>query len=89
MAWTIEYLKSVQKTVKKIDPQTRQRIREYLEERVASLDDPRQLGKQLKGQFSEFWRYRVGDHRVICEIQDENLVILVVRIGHRKAIYKP
>lgn len=89
MTWTIEYIKSAQKTVRKIDPQTRQRIREYLEERVALLDDPRQLGKPLSGQLSEFWRYRIGDHRVICELQDEKLVVLVVRVGHRKEIYKP
>ncbi len=88
MTWTIEYIKSVQKTVKKIDPPTRKRIRKYLENHVATLKEPRQLGKQLKGQFSELWRYRIGDHRVICEIQDDKLVILVVRIGSRKNIYK-
>jgi len=88
MTWTIEYIKSAQKAVKKIDPQIRKRIKKYLENRVATLEDPRQLGKSLTGQLSELWRYRVGDHRVICEIQDEKLVVLVVRIGHRKKIYR-
>ena len=55
---------------------------------MAKLDDPRQLGKPLKGQHSELWRYRVGDYRVVCDLRDEVLVVLVVRIGHRKEVYE-
>ena len=88
MSWRIKYAQSVQKTVKKLQPQVRQRIRDYLEKRVALLDDPRQIGKPLKGHHSELWRYRVGDYRIICEIQDDTLLVLVVRIGHRKEIYR-
>ena len=88
MSWRIEYLKSARKDIQKIDPQTRQQIRDYLEQRVATLDNPRQLGKAPKGPLSALWRYRVGNYRLVCEIHDEVLVVLVVRIGHRKKVYK-
>ena len=87
MSWTISYARSALKGAKKIDAQTKRKIRAYLHERIASLDDPRQLGKPLKGQLSELWRYRVGDYRVICEIKDRELVILVLRMAHRKGVY--
>jgi mRNA interferase RelE/StbE len=74
--------------VRKIDPAARQRIREYLEQRVANLSDPRQLGNPLKGELASLWRYRVGDYRLICELRDEVLVVLVVRIGHRREVYR-
>jgi mRNA interferase RelE/StbE len=74
--------------VRKIDPAARQRIREYLEQRVANLSDPRQLGKPLKGELASLWRYRVGDYRLIYELRDEVLVVLVVRIGHRREVYR-
>lgn len=88
MHWTIKYARSVQKTVRKLDPPLQAHIREYLEQRVASLADPRDLGEPLQGQLAGLWRYRVGDYRVICELRDEALVVLVVRIGHRRTIYR-
>ncbi len=88
MAWTIEWATSVQKSMKKVDHTERKKIREYLENKVAVLDDPRQLGKSLTGNMSEFWRYRVGNYRIITSIQDETVKILVVRVGHRKNIYE-
>ncbi|BCH66905.1 MULTISPECIES: type II toxin-antitoxin system RelE family toxin [Rhizobium/Agrobacterium group] len=89
MAWTIEYLQSVQKTVRKLDPQTRKRLRDFLEQRLLEAEDPRQIGKALKGsQLGQYWRYRVGDYRVICDIQDQRLVVLVVEIGHRSGVYR-
>lgn len=88
VAWTIEYARSVQKTVRKIDPQARKRIRDYLERRVASLDDPRELGAPLKGSLTGLWRYRVGDYRIICELSQNRLRVLVVRISHRRDSYR-
>ena len=64
------------------------RIRDYLRQRIETLDHPRQLGKALKGQLAELWRYRVGDYRLVCELRDEVLVVLVIRIVYRKAVYK-
>ena len=88
MTWTIEYAKSTRKDIRKIDPKTRTRIRNYLETRIATLDDPRQLGRVLKGEQGELWRYRVGNYRLICKIQDKVMTVLLVRIGHRKVIYR-
>lgn len=88
MAWTVEYLRSARKEIQKLDPPIRKRIREYLEERVVQLDDPRSLGKSLRGQLAELWRYRIGDYRVICEHRDKTLVVLVVDVGHRRDVYK-
>lgn len=89
MIWTIEYDVLVQKEMRKIDPQTRQRIRAFLQERVAALDNPRHTGAALQGsELGSFWRYRVGDYRIICDIQDHKLVVLVVEIGHRREIYR-
>lgn len=89
MIWTIEYDVLVQKKMRKIDPQTRQRIRAFLQERIAALDNPRQTGAALQGsELGNYWRYRVGDYRIICDIQDHKLVVLVVEIGHRREIYR-
>lgn len=87
MVWKIEYLKSIQKEVRKIDRASQKKIREYLEEKVANMDNPRDIGKALKGEMKELWRYRIGDYRAICEIQDKTITVLVVHIGHRKSVY--
>ncbi len=88
MTWQIKYLASVQKTVRKLDPQTRQRLHNFLEKRIASLEDPRMIGKALKGGEIDLWRYRVGDFRIVCELRDQELVVLVVRLGHRREVYR-
>ena len=89
MIWTIEYHTLVQKEMRKINPEMRRRIRSFLHERLAALDDPRQTGAALQGsELGNFWRYRVGDYRIICDIQDHKLVVLVVEIGHRREIYR-
>ncbi len=89
MIWTIEYHTLVQKEIRKINPEIRRRIRSFLHDRLAALDDPRQTGAALQGsELGNFWRYRVGDYRIICDIQDHKLVVLVVEIGHRREIYR-
>lgn len=87
MAWDIEYSGKALKALKKIDHTNAKRILDYMDNKIAMLDNPRSLGKPLKGELGEFWRYRIGDYRVICEIQDNRLVILAALIGHRKEIY--
>lgn len=74
--------------MRRLDAQTRQRIRDYLEGRVADLDNPRDLGAPLTGPLSGRWRYRVGDYRIICEIDDGRLRVLVLTIGHRRDVYR-
>lgn len=87
MAWTIKYSDRALKTLRKMDKQTAKRILDFMQERIAQLDNPRVSGKPLKGELGVFWRYRVGDHRILCDIRDGELVILAALIGHRKDVY--
>ena len=89
MIWKIEYAKNEQKSVRKLDHQSQSRLRKYLETRLAVADDPRSLGRPLQGsQFQNLWRFRVGDYRIIAQIEDNNIRILVLRIGHRREVYR-
>ncbi len=88
MACTIEYTGTARRQLHKLDKAAARRILDYMDERVAPLDDARNLGKSLSGDLSSFWRYRVGDYRIICELHDERLCVLVVRVGHRRDIYR-
>jgi mRNA interferase RelE/StbE len=89
MAWMVEFESAALKELERLDPQDTRRILQFLLDRVASRDDPREVGAALKGsRFAGLWKYRVGNLRVICEIQDERVTVLVVRIGHRREIYR-
>ena len=88
MAWTVDYTETAKKQLLKLDKQTARRIVDFMHERVAAIDDPRSTGKALTGPLGSFWRYRVGDYRVICDIQDGVLRVLVVEIGNRREIYR-
>ena len=89
MVWTIKYTESSSKQLKKLDKQTALRVLDYMDERVAVLSDPRSLGKNLKGpKMGEYWRYRVGDVRVICNILDGQMTVLVIEIGNRREVYR-
>ncbi|MGE4370698.1 MAG: type II toxin-antitoxin system RelE/ParE family toxin [Burkholderiaceae bacterium] len=88
MAWTIEYAESARSQLKKLDRQVARRVIDFMDERVATLEDPRSTGKALTGPLGGFWRYRVGDCRVICEIRDGELCVLVVRVGNRRQVYR-
>jgi mRNA interferase RelE/StbE len=89
VAWTIEYARSARKFVEKLNPETRKRIRSFLEERLVTLHDPRQVGDALQGaRLGNYWRYRVGDYRIIWDLQDSRLVVLVIEIGNRRDVYR-
>jgi mRNA interferase RelE/StbE len=88
MAWTIEFEPAAQKELEKLDKPISRRILKFLYDRVGKLDDPRTIGEKLRGTFSEFWKYRVGDYRLICSLEHDRLVVLVLRIGHRREVYK-
>jgi mRNA interferase RelE/StbE len=89
LIWRIDLSASAVKQLRKLDKSEARRITTFLRQRISTLDDPRILGKPLTGpQLGEFWRYRVGDYRIICDIQDDVLVILVIEIGNRRDIYR-
>lgn len=87
MVWTIKYTEIAAKQMKKLDKKISHAIDNYLTERVAKQKDPTVFGKPLLHDKSGLWRYRVDDHRIICEIQGNKLIVLVLRVGHRKVIY--
>lgn len=87
MAWEIKFDKGVERTLGKIDKPTAKRIVRKLRQ-IAELDNPRQLGKPLTGNLSGLWRYRVGDWRIICYLEDAELVVLVIDVDHRRQVYR-
>lgn len=90
MAWRIEFTTSAKKELAKLDPPVARRLLAFVRERLAPLDDPRSLGEALQGaRLGAFWKYRVGDYRIIALIEDEALCILVMRVGNRREVYRP
>lgn len=88
MAWTIDYSETAAKQLRKLDRQAAKRVLDFMDARVAGSGDPRGIGKALTGPLlGAYWRYRVGDYRIICAIRDDILSVLVVEIGDRKEIY--
>jgi mRNA interferase RelE/StbE len=89
MVWKIELSSLAQKNLDQLDPQNARRILSFLHDRVAPLDNPRSIGEALSGsRLGEFWKYRVGDIRIIASIEDQALCILVVKLGNRREIYR-
>ena len=89
MAWKVELTPSAERSLDKLDRQVARRILSFLHGRVAALDDPRSIGEALKGsELGEFWKYRVGDYRIIAGIEDTLLTIYVVRVGNRREVYR-
>jgi len=89
MAWRIEFDPTAKKELDKLGHPVAQRILRFLFERLARLDDPRSIGEALKGEkLDEFWKYRVGDYRIISLIEDGALLILVVKVGNRRNVYR-
>lgn len=89
MAWKIEFDPGAERELSKLDPPIARRLLGFLRDRLAPLDDPRSMGEALKGsKLGAFWKYRVGDYRIIASIEDDAVRILVVRIGNRRGVYK-
>jgi mRNA interferase RelE/StbE len=89
LAWTIESDEAAVKRLRKLVPTEAKRLRDFPRDRMASANDPRILGKALKGTtLGSLWRYRVGDYRILCELNDDRLIVLVVEIGHRREVYR-
>ena len=89
MAWRVEFEDAALKELTKLDKPVARRILAFLRERVAALDDPRSVGEALKGSnLGEFWKYRVGDYRIVAHIEDGALRILVLKVGNRREVYR-
>lgn len=85
MSYAIRFTPKAAKQVRKLDPTAAKRIRSFLEQKIAHLDNPRLLGKKLVDE--EFWRYRVGDYRILTNIDDDQILILIVEVAHRREVY--
>lgn len=88
MSWRVEIKDSAKKEIKKLDKSAQAVVVRFLRERVAGTENLRRTGKALKGELGELWRYRVGDYRIICEIKEDVVTVLVLRVGHRREVYR-
>ncbi len=88
MGWRIEVHPDAAKELRRLDRGAAARIIRTLETRIATLDDPRMLGAALKGEHAGYWRWRTGDYRVVARIEDERITILIVRVAHRREVYR-
>jgi mRNA interferase RelE/StbE len=87
LAWRIKYADSVLKQLKKLDKQIARQIIDYMSQKVAVLDDLKTQGKALTGELGELWRYRLGDFRIVCKIENELVTIIVLQVAHRSTVY--
>lgn len=88
MAWHVEFTETANRQLDELDAQRSKRILKFIQ-KLTRLENPRTLGEALDGpRFGEFWKYRVGDYRLICKIEDDRLIVFVVKIGHRRQVYR-
>jgi mRNA interferase RelE/StbE len=87
LAWSIEFVAEAKKEFAHLDRQVQERIRRFLRERIAKSENPRDYGEPLRRNLTGLWKYRVGDYRIIAEIAEEKVLVVVLRIGHRRKVY--
>lgn len=87
MTWTVEFDDRARKELRKLDAPAQKQILRYLRKKIATESDPRRFGKALSADKVGLWRYRIGDYRLVCRIEDDKVVVLVLRVGHRKNVY--
>ena len=85
--WRIEWDDAARKELRLLGHTEQQRIIRYLRERITTTEDPRRFGKALTGDKAGLWRYRIGDHRIVCRIEEDRFIVLILAVGHRKKIY--
>ena len=89
--YTVDLSRRSERALEKLDKKdsaTAQAITDWLDENIEGCSDPRAFGEPLKGKLKGFWKYRIGDYRIICDILDGRLIVLAIDIGHRKEIYR-
>ena len=87
MDWIVEISDVAEKQLRKLDRQIQKRLLDWLDDRIEGCKNPKHFGEPLRGGMSGLWRYRVGDYRIICTIQEHQLVVLALTVGHRREIY--
>jgi mRNA interferase RelE/StbE len=87
LAWTVEVSDYAEKQLRKLDKPIQKRLLDWLDDRIEGCKNPRHFGEPLRGELAGLWRYRIGDYRVICEIQEQQLIVLALAVGHRREIY--
>ena len=88
LAWTVKFSTRAVKSLKRIDRPNQELILKFMTEKVAKQPDPISLAKKLSGNLGDFYRFRLGDYRIVCEVQNQELIILILQIGHRQNIYQ-
>ena len=88
MNWSVKVNDKIKKKLAKLDPQNRDRIVDFLVNTLPNLNNPRQLGQALQGNLQGYWRYRVGDYRILCEIIDNQMIVYAIEVGHRREVYR-
>jgi mRNA interferase RelE/StbE len=88
LAWRVEFTPGAERDLNQLDKPVQRRITRFLHDRVATADDPRAIGEALRGELAGLWRYRAGDYRILCQIEDDRILVTVVAIGHRSSIYR-
>jgi len=88
LTWTVEFQEQATEDLEQLDKPVQRRILRYLSERIENSNDPKRFGKPLTGDKKGLWRYRIGDYRAICVIEDHKLIVLVLAVGHRRKIYQ-
>lgn len=86
-AWRVEFDRDAARELRKLGTEAQRLILRYLRTRIATANDPRRFGKPLLGDQEGLWRYRVGDYRIVARIEDDRVVVLVVKVGHRRTVY--
>jgi mRNA interferase RelE/StbE len=88
LTWTVEWDDRARRELRRLDRQTQRNILRYFSERIATEEDPKRFGRALQHELQGLWRYRIGDYRAICHIEDDHLIVLVLGIGHRRQVYR-
>jgi mRNA interferase RelE/StbE len=88
LTWSVEWDERARRELRHLDPAVQRRILGYLRQRIAGPEDPRQFGRPLSGGSHGLWRYRIGAYRLVCRIEPERHVVLVLAVGHRKEVYE-
>jgi mRNA interferase RelE/StbE len=88
MSWHVQLDKAALKEMSKLNPQVQKRIFDYLKRWLVKRENPRELGEALTGELSGYWKYRVGDYRIVAKIEDQTITIYIIAIGHRSEVYR-